>query len=492
MSKSLRYIANGGLFVAAVTTTLYLLMLGFYALPTADDWAWTPLVESLNPIGFVKHFYLTWQGRYSALLVDGALCQYLGRSEHLLGYTIVELLLGYGAVYLLLRDMLKLQNSGKLALVAITITNLGVMAFPEIGTFYWLCTSNYIHEIWFTLYLVWFIFCCKRPWLQWIGALFCSVYLGGCAENYSPVVALVLGCVWLYIVIRDKEWRLWKSTEQSLLFVSAFTVGVGFMVMFFAPGNEVRMMAEGYTNSLLDHFDLSIFIRKTINASVVLLIRLLSRGWYMICAFPLFIYLGTKVRNNLSQITWTKVLVSLCLPLGVIVVSIAASVLVVGWYATMRANCFIVFLLMAWVAYAGVLLGYKLKEKQRIATMSSAIAAFAVTVTAIAYIIMEYPIVRKYNQDVMAVHQQMKQYVAEGRTETVYIKPIQIMFRPSSYTYLRNTLQAIFHKSKRYQEWYFPYEPFWLDADSQNWRNQFYKKWLNAQFDIVCINEEMD
>ena len=491
MNKSLHCIVHCCLFVAAVVTMLYILILGYYALPTADDWKWMPMVESLNPFGFVKHFYLGWQGRYSALLVDGALCQYLGRNEHLLGFSFVELLLGYGAIYLLLRDMLKVHDSAVLAIITTIITNLGVMAFPEIGTFYWLCTTNYIHEIWFTIYMIWFLLYCKYIWVSGIGTILCAIYLGGCAENYSPVLALVLGCWWLCRMMAYRDWRFWQYSRELLLFIATMVVGVGFLIMLFAPGNDVRMEAEGIY-SLMNHFTLSVFITKTFKASVVLLLRLMSRGWYMLCAFPLFLLLGTQVAEKLPKLTWQRTLIALGIAMGIIIISVAASVYGMGWYATMRANCFIVFLAMAWIGYVGVLLGHTLKEKGSLVTISAIMAALAITVTAIVYIAIEYPIVRKYNQDVVAIHHQMQQYVDEGRTEIVYVQPVEIKYRQSSYGYVRNALQKIFHKQKRYHEHYFPYEPFQLTSNPTNWRNQFYKSWLGAKFDIICIDEKTE
>lgn len=491
MSKHLRYVINGGLVITAVVSTLYLLMLGYYALPTADDWWWTNLVEEMNPFGFVKHFYLVWQGRYSALLVDGALCRYLGRSEHLLGFTIVELLLGYGAIYLLLRDLLKLPDSGILAAIVVIITNLGVMAFPEIGTFYWLCTTNYIHEIWFTIYLIWFVFYCRYSWLQWMGTILCAIYLGGSAENYPPVLALALGCVWLWRMIKYRAWNFWQYHNEMLLLVATLLIGIGFLVMLFAPGNDVRLAAEG-ANSLIGNFSLSIFIVNTFKASFVLLLRLLSRGWYLGCVFPLFLFLGVQVQKELPRLTWQRVLISLTIAVGIIVISVAASVYGVGWYATMRANCFIVFIAMAWVGYIGVLFGNRLTHRVQIISSAVIIASLAISITSIVYIATEGPIVRKYNREVVSIHHQMQQYVADGRTELVRVKPVCIAYRQSSYGYLRNALQVIFHKSKRYQECYFPYEPFRLENDPSDWRNQFYKAWLKAQFDIVYADEKLE
>ena len=51
------YIAFG---IAAVLSTAYLLLLGYYALPTADDWGWARQVSDRNPFGFVKMFYFGW------------------------------------------------------------------------------------------------------------------------------------------------------------------------------------------------------------------------------------------------------------------------------------------------------------------------------------------------------------------------------------------------------------------------------------------------
>lgn len=479
-------------FVAALVSSMYLLMLGYYALPTADDWGWARQVSDLGSFGFVRIFYYGWQGRFSALLVDGTLCKWLGWNEHLFLFSCVELLLGYVAVYLLLRDLAKIPQSITLAFVSAIITNLGVMALPEIGTFYWLCTSNYIHEIWLTMYLVWFIFCCKTRWLQWLGMLLCSVYLSGCAENYSPTLALALGLVGMYLLYKQNDWRFWKDEKHLLLLVSCIVIGIGFLFMVFAPGNEVRMAAENKSMSIFENFNLLSFLTKTAKASIVVLLRLLSRGWYFVCALFVFVIIGTRVEGEMPKLVWPKVFISFILSISVIVISVAATVIGIGWYATMRANCFMVFVLMAWESYIGLLLGHQIKERKTAICVAAVVVSVAISVTAISYTVIEYPIVRKYHQEVVAVHRQMQEKVAERCTETVFVQPIDIPCRQSSYGYLRNVLQVMFHKSKRYYECYFPYEPFVLESNSQDWRNQFYKQWLYAQFDIVCVDEEAD
>ena len=476
--------------VPAIVSSVYLLVLGYYALPVADDLGWARQVTEMNPFGFVKMMYFGWQGRYSALFVDGILCKYLGWNEHLLSFTIVELLLGYSAVILLLRNLIPIRDGVLLLIISITITNLGIMSFPELGTFFWLCTTNYVHEIWFSLYLIWFIFYCQRRWLQWVGVLLCSIYLGGCSENYAPVVVFVIGSFLLYRIIKDKEWRIWRTREKLLLFVSALIVFCGFWVMYFAPGNDVRLSAEQPVDAFMDHFSLSMFATKLTKATIVLFLRLLSRSWYFICAFPLFVFWGAQTERQLPLLSSKRVVLSFFIMLAVLVFSVAVMVYGLGWYATMRANCFMVFIVLAWVAYVGVLTGQGLKNKRQV--LSVVLTSFAITVTSLSYIVIEYPIVCNYNHEVVAVHHKMRQYVEEGRKETVLIPSVRIPYRQSSYGYLRNTIQVLFHKSKRYYEEYFPLEPFVLDADAEDWKNLVYKSWLNSQFDIACIDETID
>lgn len=475
------------LIVPAIISSLYLLVLGYYALPVADDLGWARQVTEMGPFRFVKMMFLEWQGRYSALFVDGVLCKYLGWNEHLLSFTIVELLLGYGAIYLLMRDLLKIQDDFLLLILSITVTNLGVMSFPDLGTFFWLCTTNYVHEIWFSLYLIWFIFCCQRNWLRWAGVLLCSIYLGGCSENYAPVVIFVIGSYFLYTIISDKDWRIWKSQKQLLLFVSAIVISCGFLVMYFAPGNAVRLSVAQPADALMNRFSLPLFTKKLIKATIVILLRLLSKSWYFFCAFPLFVFAGTRISAQMPLLSSKRVLLSLGIMLTVIIVSVAIMVYGLGWYATMRANCFMVFIVFAWIAYIGILTGRTLMNKNW--TPLIGLTSLAISITSLAYTVIEYPIVRKYNHEVVAIHHEMQQYVEEGREELVCLYPVKIPYRQSSYGYLRNTLQVLFHKEKRYNEKYFPLEPFVLVDDPTDWRNLVYKSWLNARFDIICTDE---
>ena len=311
--------------------------------------------------------------------------------------------------------------------------------------------------------------------------------MGGCSENYPPVVIVLMGSYLMYKVIQNKDWRIWKSHKLCLLFVSTIVVACGFLVMYFAPGNSIRLSEELSAGELMNHFSMQVFAEKLMTATTVMLLRLLSRGWYFLCMFPLFILIGSLTELRLPYLSFKRFVISLCITLAVIVLSVAVMIYGLGWYATMRANCFMVYFVMAWVAYIGVLIGGEIPIKPliRLGFLSS----IAITITSVCFIVIEYPDVRKYNHEVNAIHDIMHQYVEEGRSETVYIQPVRIPYRQSSYGYLRNSIQVLFNKSKRYKEKYFPLEPFILEADSSNWRNQVYKYWLYADFDIVCIDE---
>lgn len=473
--------------IAAIVSTCYLLILGYFALPTADDLGWARQVSDSGIGNFVKKTYFDWQGRYSALFVDGLLCKWLGWNEHLLLYTIVELCLGYFAIFLVLKSFTKCKTI-LCILSSIVLVNLGLLALPEIGTFYWLCTSNYIHEIWFSIYLFWLIIYCENKCVSWPLSIVFSIYLGGCSENYSPLVVIMLGCLFIVRLIRIKHLKFWMDEQALMSIICALVVLAGFCAMLFAPGNDVRMASEGQSKSFMEHFSFVPFMTSIIKASVIIGLRLLSRGVYFVLMIPIFIFLG---HNSLvvREMNISRALVSLFVLCALIGISVAAAVFGLGWYATMRANCYMVFLAMVWLGYVFISTGNKVRQKH----ISIIVLAIGCTINSCLigyYTILEFPVVRDYHNQVVIIHHSLQEYVREGNNETISVRNVSIPYMQNSYSYLRNALQIVLGKTKRYYEPHFVYEPFKLEEDPLDWRNIFYKQWLYADFDIIGLNSD--
>ena len=144
--------------IAALVTTFYLFFLGLLASPSADDFGFSSIVNENGIIDLVKTMYMTWQPRYSCFLINGIIFKLFGYADSLWLYAISQLFMGYIAIYLFVNKMMGNTNRLLCVSLSVLLTNIGLMSLLELGTLYWLCTANYIHEIWFTFYLIYFLF----------------------------------------------------------------------------------------------------------------------------------------------------------------------------------------------------------------------------------------------------------------------------------------------------------------------------------------------
>ena len=65
----LKSITDVLLIIAAIATTVYLLMLGWYNTLTLDDYVWVD-IEERGVFKWMYNVYMTWEGRWSAFTID--------------------------------------------------------------------------------------------------------------------------------------------------------------------------------------------------------------------------------------------------------------------------------------------------------------------------------------------------------------------------------------------------------------------------------------
>ena len=82
------------LLIAAVVSSAYLLMLGWYNTLSLDDYGFVADIEEQGPWEFTKNMYLNWQGRFSAFFVSSYLMPIFGRMSNMLPYTVFQMAVG--------------------------------------------------------------------------------------------------------------------------------------------------------------------------------------------------------------------------------------------------------------------------------------------------------------------------------------------------------------------------------------------------------------
>lgn len=485
---------KGLLLIAAVATTAYILMLGWFNMLCLDDYGFAVDISHFSPWEWTKRMYMTWQGRFSTFMVSGYLFEIWGRSESLFSWTIIHLLLGYGVTYLYARDLLHIKDMVNRIGVTLLVTNITIMSVFEISTFYWLCCAGYFIVIYATLLLFYVIYVAKwKEWLKAIVAIICALYICGSAENYTPLVFMVLGLLWLRDVIRDTKLSSFNVAFRKhwLTFAICAILCIGFIAMVAAPGNKVRMQNGDEIVGFMHNFNATLFVKKTIVANVIFAFRLISRGLYWLGLLPIFMYVGKMLRDNgvviASDKMGKRILVVTIMLVGFIFIAVTACVYGLGYYPPLRSMSFISFVMAAYLCYVGCLMGFLMAEKKSRVVTALAICSFVAWSVFAGYeFIKEYPEVKRYHDFIYARNALVQQEAENGRTELLYIDAYQAPQWKNTYSYLRTAINKCVGSKKLVEEPYFPYMISELDkTNPKDFKNKGLGDYYDAQFDIL-------
>lgn len=482
------------LIIAALSTSAYLLMLGWFNMLCLDDYGFAVDLSLFSPWEWTKRMYMTWQGRFSAFWVSGYIFEIWGRSETLFVWTIIHLLLGYGVIYLYARDVLHITDKINRIATTILVTNITIMSIFEISTFYWLCCAGYFLVIYATLLLFYVIYVSKwKAWVKAAVAILCALYISGSAENYTPLVLMVLGILWLSDVIQDTKLSSFKDafSKHWLEFVICAILGIGFIAMVAAPGNKVRMQNGEEIVGFMHDFQIGLFVKKTIIANVIFALRLISRGLYWIGLLPIFMYVGKMLKDHgvavASDKVWNRILIATALIVGFIFIAVTACVYGIGYYPPLRSMSYVSFAVVAYLCYVGCMIGYRMAEKKSGVVTNLAICSFVAWSIFAGYeFAREYPEVKRYHEFITARNALVQQEAENGRTELLYIDAYEAPQWKNTYSYLRTAINKCIGAKKVVEEPYFPYVISELDKnDTEHFKNKDLREYYNANFKIL-------
>lgn len=482
------------LLIVAICTTAYLMMLGWFNTLSLDDYGFAVDMSRYTPWEWAKEIYMTWQGRFSSFFVSGFIFQLWGHASSLFSWTVIHLLSGYWVVGLFIRDVAKVKDIGLWIPLAILIENITIMSVFEFSTFYWLCCAGYFLVIYATILLIYVLFFSHwRNWLNWTIAAICSLYVSGSAENYTPLVLMVLGIIWLIRLINGSKTDSFVKTfrANSMLFIVCAILGIGFLVMVLAPGNAVRLQNGDQIVGFMHDFRLMPFVKKTIMANSIFLLRLISRSLYFISALPLFMYIGSSLKNNKEEIQveplGKHVGIATILLLGFLFIAVTACVYGIGYYPPLRAMSFVSYVVMAYIGYVGIGLGYKYGDKMmKITNVILVLTCIGLGCFAAYEFQKEYPVVKEYHTYVKQRDGEIRYLAEQGNTEPYYA---EVYIRPkwlNTYSYLRTFINRYIGAKQVVNEPYFPYMPSELDkTNPKDFKNKGLGDYYNAQFDIL-------
>ena len=477
--------------IALVCSTAYLLMLGWYNYLVADDFWLVNYVNDNGVWGMTRDSYLTWHCRFSCLYVYGWIMKAWGHASNLIGYTILLLILGYATLYYAVRRLTGLRDRWLVLGCAMLMTNVTIMAYLNLSAFYWISCSQYTLSAYAAIVLMVTILKSNgRLWLRWLMVIVCSMYLGGGAENFTPIL-ITLGGVWLlYQMVTSRSCVFWRTTEQRMILVSMLILAVGFVAVTFGPGNRGRIETCEGAEGFMGRFALLPYIGKFVKASAVFYMRLLARAGYYILLFPLGWLLGVRIKKSgyAGEIKAGKAfLVSLIVSLFAIEVSIAASVYGIGWFAAERSYCFVSYIMAALAVYWGVLSGLRVSN-EKVVSICVVSANIIIAGMSCSYIRSEQPLVADVYGQIENCYTQILEHQQAGKTEPLVVTPITYPYMPDSYAIMRNLIRRAMGKSGTYASnsaRYFPYKRLVLSRDPKDFKNDGVRHWQHVDFDII-------
>lgn len=486
VNKRLEVLTNGLLVAAALVTTFYLLMLGWYNTLTLDDYAWSG-IESRGIFKWMHNVYMTWEGRWSAFTIDACIWKLWAHANNLILFTVLHLAFGYVTTYYLLKKLFyKTSFDGLLLTFTILIVNLSILALQEISTFYWLCCPHYIMCVWAFIWLCNMLFLTEQyKWWHVLIIILTSLYLSGLAETFTPLVIMVLGLVWLYNIFKQKRYNFVKESKDLYLTISLIILVVGFLVMVFAPGNRIRI--DAMSSSMVDDFSIGAFCIKWCKATIVLALRFVSKALYYIAIAVIAAWIGYVYKDNekvkafalnIKQVG----LLTLALVLF-FAISVAPCVYAMGWYAPPRSFSYMSFVFAYYAIWIGLSFGAKLQRPAGTINVVN-IVSICISVLSILWIVREQSIVSEYNAWVKECRSDIQKKI-ENQDKSPYIAK-KYVFPAELNTYSR-MCQLIRKNRVEYQ---YPYMIFDLTKDPNHWKNTSLKHYMHADFDIIGWSEE--
>ena len=100
----------------------------------------------------------------------------------------------------------------------------------------------------------------------------------------------------------------------------------------------------------------------------------------------------------------------------------------------------------------------------------------------------EYPIARNFKDRIDSTLTYISNFQSDDPNDVIFVEPIKLDYIQTQYWYMRNTVKSKLSKSDEEFDdivGYFPYFPFTLSKNPQDFRNMGVKLYLGVQYDIV-------
>lgn len=286
------------------------LIIFYWNVPQTDDFCFMARMQEYGIWGSIKWWYFNWQGRYlPQILTNFVLYQYKIFDNMILYGFLISILFIFSTYqfiqYLFKNSGLKLETKEKfiIGLFSGILFCLILDFHSDTSTFYWINVSAmYYTGIAFFILGISELLNLNKKKISKIIVSFSFIYVGCSAEH---VGLLVLGFLIIFYILQNHLKGLgiyyFNPKKLNLAILSCL---VSFLIMYFAPGNAVRL--SGTTQP-----SISEGLKHIVKFSNIFYFnRLSENAGYLVFVFLFSICLGGyfKDRINYDQLRLQKLL----------------------------------------------------------------------------------------------------------------------------------------------------------------------------------------
>lgn len=302
---------------------LFILVIGYHNIPQADDYCFIEVNKNYGFFGSIGWWYSNWQGRVMPYIFINFFLGVYTRFGTLFPYTLFITFVYIFSIYSLLKKIINPKDSvlSRLFILGLSLTvfNTFLLFHFDTSTFFWINVSTmYFGGVAFFLLGVNQIFSKSKGILSYVVLIFSFLYAGSSSEHFGLISLILLGVMLFTIFFgRDKltvEKR--KIIERKLLL--SLTVGVvAFLIMYLAPGNNIR-------RAQFPHLSIMEAIKQTPTAiNYLIFLMIPARISYLFIVLFSFVFAGAYFGNktNKEKKSGNIVILFFCVLIGVLVLT---------------------------------------------------------------------------------------------------------------------------------------------------------------------------
>ncbi len=354
-----------GFFVANLLSIIYFVLLGYYNRLAIDDYCYKTAQDEHGFFSPFTFWYQNYQGRFAPQFFINLITNIFGFIHSLLPFTILFQSLFIAIIYKLLKKISPVLSNFELLNLSIFIFSLFVINNYEFNTFFWLNVSAmYFGGLLFLLIGINEIISSKSYFWTYLLIIFCGIYVGSSSETFALIWSLIGGLAIILFIRRTKnDYRLLIANIHFRKLVVAFIFcSVSFLVMYLAPGNDIRLKITAINMHQQIPLPLNKLFPATLGAFIVFsCYTAFKLPFWILLSLP-FLYLGNYLKDKIPYSDKVVQIKLLSLYLAIfLLICLIPTVYVQGDIGPKRAlthvSCYITF----YVVFVSFVSGLKIK-----------------------------------------------------------------------------------------------------------------------------------